>query len=135
MIIPTVAQTEAGYWLDVEPVELACLGDSSTISRAIKSVVARSGMIVPTPSRQNFPKPVVLAYSKTKSLSAFEQRYEQISLGYSLDGRYSIERYKRAPEGSGWVVDPDKSATFSPANDLDDVILRLIHILESTDLR
>jgi hypothetical protein len=131
VLIPTVAKTEAGYWLNTEPVEHASLADQASVSKAIQNVVARGTKIVPTPSRQNFPKPVILAHSKTKSLSAFEKKYDQASIVYAPESTSSIDRYKRADEGPGWVVDSEQSIKFTPGISLEDMILRLSEIMQS----
>jgi hypothetical protein len=55
--IPTTARTEAGYWLAIEPVE----------------AIERGNPVVKTPTRQNFPPPVMQPYCGMKSFSEFER--------------------------------------------------------------
>ncbi len=131
VLVPTVAKTEAGYWLNTEPVEHASLGDFASVSKAIHAVASRGSKIVPTPSRQNFPKSVILAHSRAKNLSAFEKKYDQASIVYSPESTSSIDRYKRADEGPGWVVDPERSKEFPSGISLEDMILQLNEMMQS----
>ena len=128
VIVPTLAKTEAGYWLDIEPVELGSWSNPESVAEAVEKALARSGQVVPTPTRQNFPKPVVLPYSKARSINDFEKKYDLASIARSQDGYHSIERYKEAPESTGRVVDSDASTTYPPEVSLN----QLISILAST---
>ena len=107
VIVPTVAQTEAGYWLDIDPVELGSWSNPESVKAAVERAYERSGQVVPTPSRQNFPKPVVLSHSSAKTLGDFEKKYEMVSISRTQAGRLTLSRYKEAPEGRGRVVDSD----------------------------
>jgi hypothetical protein len=49
--VPTVAQTEAGFYLDVEPVEVVPATDFQALQQAIKRSLNRGNPKVPTPSR------------------------------------------------------------------------------------
>ena len=48
-LIPSEAKTEAGFWLDIEPVERASIRDISSMRQALSLVLARSGKVFPTP--------------------------------------------------------------------------------------
>src|SRR5665213_4041497 len=125
VIIPTVARTEAGYWLGIEPVECASWNDLRSVIDAVNKAAARNGQVIPTPSRRNFPKDVVLSYASARNISDFERKYDHLSIFQSSDGRYSIERYRKAPEGSGGVVDSNSSTTYPSGTSLDEVISSL----------
>src|SRR5256885_17252816 len=71
--VPTVAQTEAGFFLDTDPVEVIPAVNTEALRNAVKQAIARGNPKVPTPTRAAFPKPVVLRYAKVKSWSAFEK--------------------------------------------------------------
>ena len=125
VIVPTVAKTEAGYWLSIEPVECASWNDLQAVIGAVRKAISRAGQVIPTPSRQNFPKPVVLPYSNAKTINEFERKYDMVSLSQSSLGNYSIERYRKAPEGTGGVFDPDASTTYPLGTSLEEVISSL----------
>jgi hypothetical protein len=129
VVVPTVAKTEAGYWLDVEPVECASLADPSPFVTAVREAMARSGKVVPTPSSQNFPKPVVHSHAKVRSMREFERKYDQISLVRDPDGSFSIEQYTQAPGGSGRVVDCGKSALYPSGTSLDHILEELLDVI------
>ena len=130
VVVPTIVKTEAGYWLNVEPVEHASLHDLQSLIEAVNRVAARCGQVVPTPPRQSLSKPVVLAHSGLKSQRDFEKKFDQISILRSFEGNFSIQRYRAAPEGAGRVADPDTSATFPPEVSLDQLIREFAETIE-----
>jgi hypothetical protein len=129
VLVASVARTEAGYWLDIEPVERASADDPSSLLSALKKTVATKGGVIPTPTRSAFPKPVVLAYAKAKSWSDFERRYSQFSVAETPDRRYQIEGYRRASEGAGVEVDPEVSKVLVPEALLEDVVTELVSLM------
>jgi hypothetical protein len=131
LLIPSEAKTEAGFWLDIEPVEHASISDPSSVSKALSMVFAQSGNVVPTPPGNS--KPVVLSYSKAKSWSDFTRKYSQVSVIRSGDGTYTIERYKPATEGRGVVVDVDAREVFPPSSSIDDVVAELSRLAKEHD--
>src|SRR5689334_2747825 len=72
--VPNVAQTEAGYFLDVEPVRVMPATEPQAIAAALEQALGQGNPRIPTPVRASFPKPVVLKYAGVKSWKTFEQR-------------------------------------------------------------
>ena len=72
--VPDVARTEAGFFLDAEPVRVAKLSDLQSLASAIEQVMATGNPRVPTPTRAAFPKPVILKPAGVKSWNAFVER-------------------------------------------------------------
>jgi len=68
-----MARTEAGYWMSVEPVDVVEPLNTETLGVALLVAIARGNPIVPTPSRQDFPRPGMERYCGLKSLSTFER--------------------------------------------------------------
>jgi hypothetical protein len=101
--IPTVAQTEAGFFLDVDPVAVVSATDTEALQRAIKEAVSRGNPKIPTPTRATFPKPVVLKYAKLKTWSAFEKG----CLNWTIveNCAYQLKRGRKRPD-RGWEDDP-----------------------------
>jgi hypothetical protein len=72
--VPDVARTEAGFFLDVEPVRVAKLSDLQSLATAIEQAMATGNLRVPTPTRAAFPKPVILKPAGVKNWNAFVER-------------------------------------------------------------
>ena len=49
--IPTSARTESGFYLDVEPVEIAEINDTETFKEAVKAALSRGNPKMATPKR------------------------------------------------------------------------------------
>jgi hypothetical protein len=71
VFVPTVAKTDAGYFLEIAPVVVIKSTDCQEIIEAVKNVISKGNPMIPTPSRENFPKAVILEYAKAKSWSVF----------------------------------------------------------------
>lgn len=71
--VPTVAKTEAGFFVDVEPVAVIEGSDRARIADAIKKTIIKGNPTIETPTRLTFPKPVVLSYANVKSWATFEK--------------------------------------------------------------
>lgn len=132
VLVPTVAKTEAGFWIEVEPVERASLNDVSSVSAAIRNAFGRVEIVVPTPTRSAFPKPVVLRHANVDSWISFEKQYSQVSIVQDPDGHYMIEAYRRALGGIGVEVDLDRTKLFSESLSLDGVIEELISSMQGS---
>lgn len=131
VLVPRTAKTEAGYWLDVEPVKRASVDDPASISHVLREAIEHEELIVASPTRAMFPKPVVLAHSTARSWSDFEKRNVQFSLLRTPDGRFRIERYQKAPEGVGVIVDEAASKTFTQGASIDEVTAELLSMMRS----
>ncbi len=125
VIVPTVSKTEAGYWLEIGPVECASWSDLSSVIVAVQKVMSRGVQLVPTPSRQNFPKHVVLSYAKARNSTDFEKKYEMASITYSPSTGYSVDRYRESDEGRGRVVDHSRSMSYTPNTALEEIVTKL----------
>jgi hypothetical protein len=108
--VPTTAQTEAGFYLDIEPVEVAAVQDLEAVQRAIVGAMNRGNPRVPTPTRATSPKPVVLKYSDVKSWSRFERDAENWTLADGNGGYQLVPGRRRADRG--WEDDLDKKEEF-----------------------
>jgi len=72
--VPNVAQTTAGYFMDVEPVRTSKLDDVPSLAIIIEQAMASGNPQVPTPSRAEFPKPVILKPAGVKNWNAFVEK-------------------------------------------------------------
>ena len=55
VFVPTVAKTEAGFFLDIDPVAVLESSDRQQVSEAIKAAILKGNRTVPTPTRAAFP--------------------------------------------------------------------------------
>jgi|SRR5450756_683643 len=121
--IPTVAQTDAGFFLDVDPVGVVSTTDTEALQHAVKQAIGRGNPKVPTPTRAAFPKPVVLKYTKVKSWPAFERDclywtiVEKDGVYHVIQGRKRLDR--------GWEDDPERIEALPPGADIDEVAQRV----------
>ncbi len=126
--VPTVAKTEAGFYMDREPVSVMAAPDTGALRRAIQDAIGRGNPIIPTPPRAAFPRPVLLKYSGAKTWSAFARGASQWSIK-EKDGNYQIVGYRTHRDGY-WVEDPDQKTDFPSDATVDDVVERMIAILQ-----
>lgn len=131
VLVPRTVETEAGYWLDVEPVEQASVDDPLAISAIVKKTMEYKHPVVPTPSRSTFPKPVVLAHSAARSWRDFERRNAQFTILRTAEGQFQIERYRKEQEGVGAVVDKAAGKSFAPKTRIDEVVRELLCMMRS----
>src|SRR5687767_11708119 len=70
---PTVAQTDAGYFLDLEPVYVTDITNTEELTHSLTKAILAGNQIVPAPSRGAYLQPVVSSAAGLKSWSAFEK--------------------------------------------------------------
>src|SRR5437899_4178781 len=103
--VPTTAQTEAGFFLDVEPVAVVVADNSAVLQNAVADAIRRGNPTVATPVRTTFPKPVLLHYAKTRTWADFEKDTQFWSIA-EKDGVYAVNHGRRRADGRGWEDDP-----------------------------
>ena len=95
VLIPTMAKTDAGFFIEVEPVSVLRSDQAEDIVVALKATIEKGNSLVETPARDSFPKPVVLPCAKVKSWSAFEKK----AICWKIVGNgseYQLKLQKRA---------------------------------------
>ena len=130
--IPTQGMMDKGFYLDVEPVAVVPLAETKALHNAFAETIVRGNPKVPIPRPPNYPPPVVLKYAGVKSWRSFARGTSTWSLGES-DGVFSLHGYVK--EGGGWVPDPSTKETFPPGTSADQVIERMIAILQEAAQR
>ena len=108
VFVPTMAKTDAGFWLEIDPVEEAATHDVSSIAAALQRCAARGNPAVPTPSRSRFPDWVVLKPANKKRLLDFENEYGLLSVERKPGDAYLIRKHHRSAEGRGY--EPEREA-------------------------
>jgi hypothetical protein len=94
VLIPTMARTEAGFYMAIEPVSVIDPQDRQSIRSALLEVIRRGNPTVPTPSRAAYPPDPLVKHANVKTSSAFER---------------SSRRWKIAQYANGYVT-----ATYRP---------------------
>jgi hypothetical protein len=107
ILIPYNAKTEAGFWISVEPVEIAHADDEASILNGVRKIAALGVITVPTPARDAFPKPIILKYAGSNSWSAFQKIHMLVDLEENANGQFSVQPWRRA---EGRSYEPDLAA-------------------------
>ena len=133
VLIPTVAKTEAGFYLDINPVDAVHVTDAQAIRSAITRAVSTGNPTIPTPTRAAFPKPVVLSYVNVKSWYAFEREAECWEIVIEKDV-YQIKTMRKS-SSKGWEDDPEILETIPAKNGVEVVAQRVCELLQSASSR
>jgi hypothetical protein len=125
--VPTVAKRDTAVYTDIEPVAVVSVAHSKALRRALLDAIARKNATIPVP-KGKWPAPVLLKYAGVKSWSAFARDASLWSIEDD-GGKYLIVGYRTHPKGY-WEQDPDQKTVFPPGSTVDDVIERMIAILQ-----
>ena len=126
--IPTMAKMDKGFYRGVEPVAVVSVSNTDALRQAIVETIARGNPDAPMLRRREWPAPVVLKYAGVKSWSAFE-RGAQFWTIEERNGRFQIAGQRRQSDGM-WKDDPDRTVAFPANTPVDDVVQRMISILQ-----
>ena len=121
--VPTVAQTDAGFFLDIEPIAVVLAADREALARAIGGVIAAGNPVVPAPARGAYPTPAVLQVAGVKTWSTFEKSARCYTV-YRTETGYEIPTMERVAEG--WVENPQRAQKLPLSSSHDDVARALV---------
>jgi hypothetical protein len=122
--IPTRAKTDAGFYGDIEPVEVAVTTDTAEFLAALRRAIARGNPIIPTVTRDRLSIPDVLRHAKVRSWRTFERDSTCWEISEQA-GNWGFGRLKRRPD-RGWEEDPSQFIVLPPNTGLDDVLAKLV---------
>lgn len=117
-----------GLYREIEPLAVVPVSNTSALHRAFAETIARGNPKVPVLRGRDFPPPVVLKYAGVKSWRAFARGTGTWSID-ERDGVFRIRGYRK--DGGGWVPDQNAIESFPPGTSADQVIERVIAILQS----
>ena len=126
VFIPTSGLVPGGPYRDIEPVAVVEVSDADGLRQAFRETIARGNPPLP-PYPRPYPPPVVVKYAGVKSWAAFARG----ALPWSIEeekGIFQIIGRRRTPDG--WVEDPEQTIDFPRGATLDQVIDRMISILQ-----
>lgn len=126
--IPTMGKMDEGFYRGIEPVAVVSVSNTVALREALASTIARGNPQVPMLRRDQWSPPVVLKYAGVKSWSAFERGMQLWDIE-DKDGVYQIAGSAKQPNGM-WKEDPEQKITFPPEASLDEVVDRMIAILQ-----
>lgn len=129
--IPIMARVTAGYYMEQEPVAVVPVANTQAVREALKAAIGCGNPTIPTPTRANSPPPVMLKYAGVKDWSTFARSAATWKI--EQDGACKIIRGKNAVRGS-FEDDPDRIITFSKEATIDDVIDRLVTLMQEAAL-
>ena len=126
--MPTMGKMGKGFYRGVEPVAVVPAENTEALRQALKTTISRGNPAVSQPQRrQDWPPPVVFKYAKVKSWQEFERGRRVWDLNES-DGIFQIAGNVRGPHG--WMEDRDQTINFPLGTSVDEVIDRMIAILQ-----
>jgi hypothetical protein len=128
VFVPTTGALDKGVYREIEPVAVVPLSNTEGVRRALQATIARGN----PPARYsagNFPPPVLLKYAGVKPWSAFARGTLTWSVEQT-DGLYRIFGYRKNAKGY-WERDPNQKTAFPAGIAADEVIGRLIAIMQN----
>ncbi len=127
--VPTMGKMDEGFYRGVEPVAVVSASNTEGVRQALQAAIARGNPVVPILRRSEIPPAVLLKYAGVKSWSAFERDMLFWDITQK-DGIFRIAGQRKEPDGM-WRDDPEQIIAFPPGATADDVVERMIAILQA----
>jgi hypothetical protein len=124
VIIPTVAQTDEGFFIDVAPVEILPVSRTTQLRETLTSAMTSGNKEVQTPEAAT-PGSVVLEAVGIKRWEAFEKQSALYTI-FSTTGSTTVYVTGRGDDGM-WTQDKSNERVFAadtPKSDIVDWILK-----------
>ena len=126
--LPAMVNQGTARYMEVEPVAVVPVADIIALRRALQATISKPNDFV-APSIEDARKPaVVLKYSGDKSWRAFMRGTSPWEIS-EKEGKFRISGHRIHRKGY-WEPDPDQMIHFPAGTALDDVIDRMITILQ-----
>jgi|ERR1700677_3398206 hypothetical protein len=125
---PTMGQMSKGFYRGVEPVAVVAAANAEALREALQATVDRGNPNVPMLKRREWPDPVVLKYAGVKKWSVFERG--MMLWGIEGEGGTFLIAGKSKQRDGMWRNDPNRILEFPPGSPVDEVIERMIAILQ-----
>lgn len=126
--VPTMGMMEKGFYRGIEPVSVVPVTNANALREALTATITRGNPVVPKLQRREWPPPVVLQYAGVKSWSAFERGMMLWSIE-DKDGVWRVAGTRKGTDGA-MVDDPEQTVSFPPVTPVQDVVNRMIAILQ-----
>ena len=126
--MPTTVSQGIGRSMDVDPVTVVPVADTDHLRRAMLSTIPKENPFRAPTAEDGRKPPVILKYTGDKSWSAFMRGASCWSI-YEKDGIFEIEPYRVHPKGY-WEPDRDRFIKFPPGTAVDEVVDRMVNVLQ-----
>jgi hypothetical protein len=126
--LPTLGKMGKGFYRDIEPVTVAPVADTYGLRQALKQTISRGNPNVPILRRRELPAPVLLKYAGVKNWASFQRGLLLWGIE-EKNGIWQIIGKRKKPDGAT-VDDAEQTITFPFGSKIDDVIERLIAIIQ-----
>jgi hypothetical protein len=126
--VPTMGKMDKGFYRGIEPVTVVPATNSDALRTSLLDTIARGNPVVPVPKRREWPPPVVLRYAGVKSWPAFERGMALWGIE-ERDGIWHIIGKRKKADGTT-IDDPEQTISFPPGAPVQDVVNRMIAILQ-----
>ena len=126
VFIPTIGLVTRGLYRDIEPVTIVDVSDTETLRRSLSETAGR-GHPPTGPYPQPNPLPVVAKHAGVKRWGDFARGASPWTIE-ERNGVYTIVGYRREP--NNWAEDPEQTINFPLGAELDQVIDRMIEVLQ-----
>jgi hypothetical protein len=132
VFIPTVAKRRSEpIYTNIEPVSVVPVDSTEGVRRALLETIARKNVVIPDRDPKALRAPPLLPkYAGLRSLSAFYRNESTWSISDD-DGAYKILSYRKHSKGY-WQEDPAHEIQFPAGTTADDVVGRMIAIIQET---
>ena len=124
VVIPTFSRATAGYFLDTEPVAVSSVRARDEFVRTLDATITTGNPRVPTPTRNCFPKPVVLRYAGVRSWKALESKAVCFTIQH-FEGALELSVTGRGDDGR-WTDSPIEAVGFSDSAGSAGTVQRII---------
>lgn len=126
--LPTMGIMEKGFYRGIEPVAVVSATNTEALREMLAATITRGNPIVPKLRRREWPPPVILKYAGVRTWSAFERGL----LAWEIeekDGTFRIAGNTKRSNGM-WLGDPEQTITFPAGASVDEVVDRVVSILQ-----
>ncbi len=111
LILPTVAETEAGFYVDMEPIDVFEIHETQKWREALYLRLVHGNPLVPTPERSDDPGSAILERLNITKWSTFETSAVMYTI--HMGGRYiSVYRTGKGADGM-WTQDNTELRQFA----------------------
>jgi hypothetical protein len=131
--VPTVARTEAGFYMNVEPVAVVSVSNTDGIRSAFRGLITRGNTVIPTPKRNEYPPSLLPKYAGVETDRAFIHGTAHWAID-EKEGDYQIIGYRVHRDGY-WVQDAAQKILLPTGSTAENVVEQMIAILEDAARR
>ena len=128
VFVPTSGKVHRGLHRDIEPVAVVAVSNTGALHQALLETINKGNPPTSYYQPGDAPKPVVLKYASVKTWAAFARDASSWSIK-EQGGTYQIVGYRTHRDGH-WEEDPEQRTTLPPRSSLDEVVDRMIAILQ-----